>query len=357
MKKLLTLVLLLAALTFTTQTAWAANDELNTRLAVTQNQGTLGGSFKIQIKLDAANVTSTDGKLGTTTIKLNFNTVGLSLVGGTFNSPFSTSDYTGQSITDNSGVVTVTLTLNGSAATLSTSQGSPTDLAEIVFNINDPNELSGITWNSSGASSLDGTGLASYNLIGDNTNGNVALPVELTAFDASWLGESAYLTFSTASEHNNNRFEIERSLDGQWWGKEPIGIVLGAGTTQTPRDYTFIDPKTPQANIVYYRLKQVDDNGQFEYSNIVPLRKGGYNDMNPRVEMYPNPFRGSSYLTIRTHYEKSKVEITNLFGQTVATSNDGRDLIPLQSLPAGFYTVYITSTDGTVNSERLVIQQ
>ena len=91
-----------------------------------------------------------------------------------------------------------------------------------------------------------------------------SLPVELTHFNAEWVKASIELSWATASETNNSHFRIQRRNEGNW---ENIGKVNGNGTTTTPQDYSFID-QHPQQGTNYYRLKQVDFDGSFEYSGI-----------------------------------------------------------------------------------------
>lgn len=93
-------------------------------------------------------------------------------------------------------------------------------------------------------------------------------PIELLSFSGERDADVAYLEWVTASELNNERFEIERSMDGVSW--ETRGFVLGAGTTNDIQYYTFIDVEVPAAN-VYYRLKQVDFDGTYTHSDAIEL--------------------------------------------------------------------------------------
>ncbi len=90
-------------------------------------------------------------------------------------------------------------------------------------------------------------------------------PVELVEFTAKLIGHEVELNWSTASELNNDRFIIERSFDGLSF--ESIGEVLGNGTTSEFITYSFND-SNPLVGLNYYRLKQLDFDGQFEYSSI-----------------------------------------------------------------------------------------
>ncbi|HPI08877.1 MAG TPA: hypothetical protein PLM41_20930, partial [Saprospiraceae bacterium] len=114
----------------------------------------------------------------------------------------------------------------------------------------------------------------------------LAQPVELTYFRATIpeTGRYALLTWRTASERNNLGFDIERSSDGRTW--QTLALVPGHGTTQEEQSYAYTDER-PQPGENYYRLKQVDFDGKFEYSDIRSVVMGsGAKD---EVGIYPNP--------------------------------------------------------------------
>ena len=109
------------------------------------------------------------------------------------------------------------------------------------------------------------------------------LPVEFTHFTAIPKGQQTQLDFATASETNNDYFEIQRSSDSRNW--EVIGKVKGAGTTQQEQNYSFTD-RHPQKGMNYYRLKQVDYDGQFEYSSIISIKM---EEVLEGISIHPNP--------------------------------------------------------------------
>jgi hypothetical protein len=94
------------------------------------------------------------------------------------------------------------------------------------------------------------------------------LPVELTYFRAELENNAAVLTFETSSEENNSHFEVQKAVDGKDF--ETIGIVNGNGTTLEVQEYSFVDSELENGTN-YYRLKQFDFDGQFEYSDIVSI--------------------------------------------------------------------------------------
>ena len=93
----------------------------------------------------------------------------------------------------------------------------------------------------------------------------------MKSFSASVTTTSALLSFSTATERNNAYFSIERSTDGARF--EAIGKVTGAGDSNVQQDYTYTDER-PVKGVNFYRLKQVDFDGQFSYSPVVSVTFG-----------------------------------------------------------------------------------
>jgi hypothetical protein len=176
------------------------------------------------------------------------------------------------------------------------------------------------------------------------------LPVELTQFKAQQKNNANYLTWQTASEKSNNHFDIERSAIGQEdWVK--IGTVKGNGNSQIIRDYTFTD-NTP-LSISYYRLKQVDNDGSFDYSNVVNVtNKSGKFKIDV---LLPNPTKDN--LTIQ--FESNKNEAVNLTvldmtGRVVLTQNasatEGGNLLNVNtaSLSNGIYMVSLKNSESVI---------
>lgn len=111
------------------------------------------------------------------------------------------------------------------------------------------------------------------------------LPVELMSFEANLENGEVYLDWKTASEINNDYFEVQRSENGDDW--EPIGEVDGNGTINEVISYDFAD-KSPLFGASYYRLKQVDFDGQFEYSPIVSINNA-FTGQRMKAVVFPNP--------------------------------------------------------------------
>ena len=128
---------------------------------------------------------------------------------------------------------------------------------------------------------------------------NVVVPVELTSFTASVnpLGQ-AILKWVTATEINNRAFEIERRKENSDFVL--IGFVEGKGTTTERQEYTFID-KNITAGKYYYRLKQIDFDGTFEYSNEIEVDAAPVSFS--LEQNYPNPFNPSTKISYSIPYK------------------------------------------------------
>jgi len=130
---------------------------------------------------------------------------------------------------------------------------------------------------------------------GLNGLGQERLPITLVSFDAEQKNTAVELNWVTADEVNNDFFTIERSTDGENF--DPIITVDGAGDSQTELSYTALDV-APVEGINYYRLKQTDFSGAFEYSEIERVNFIGSAETSIQLKAYPNPLSVGAYLSI-----------------------------------------------------------
>lgn len=174
------------------------------------------------------------------------------------------------------------------------------------------------------------------------------LPVELLAFQAKAEKEAIVLGWTTASEIDNSHFEIERSEDAKTFKK--IGEQKGQGTTLTQHHYEFSDVYALKNQTYYYRLKQVDTDGTYSYSNIQTARiEASVADL----LVYPNPVGEEGIINLKIYgtAADATVLVTDLYGKVliqlspVLERNTWNTLaINVNDLPAGTY--FIRTADG-----------
>jgi len=142
-----------------------------------------------------------------------------------------------------------------------------------------------------------------------------ALPVELSTFTALSVNSGVELKWSTATEVNNYGFEVERKSNSTW---EDIAFISGYGNSNSPKQYSYTDNNLNGGSSFQYRLKQIDNDGQFEYSNIIEVTA-----VPSKFELsqnYPNPFNPST--TIKYYTPKNSfvtLKIYDMLGREIAT--------------------------------------
>ena len=154
------------------------------------------------------------------------------------------------------------------------------------------------------------------------------LPIVLTTFTGKKENNTNVLSWKTASETNNTGFEIERSQDGNRF--EKIGSVKGNATTTQVQNYNFTDQRPLNATN-YYRLKQLDFDSRFEYSNTVVLNNG----KDKSIAVYPNPSTGIFTIVNENEGEKT-YNVINAFGQKIIV-NIEKNQLDLSNQPSGLY--------------------
>ena len=186
-----------------------------------------------------------------------------------------------------------------------------------------------------------------------------ALPVELSSFTANILENKVILNWHTATEINNYGFEILRSAqnnshsesalaDEESW--EKVGFVAGHGNSNSPKEYSFIDDKTSEVfknlgglnAVLKYRLKQIDFDGNFEYSKIITVWTENILSIPTEFRLeqnYPNPFNPTT--TIKFGLPEQgfvDLRVYNILGEEVSR-------LVNQELAAGYHEVNFGTTD------------
>ena len=171
-------------------------------------------------------------------------------------------------------------------------------------------------------------------------------PVKLTSFNGDYSNGVARLNWQTSQELNNDRFELYRSFDGTNF--ELATSIAGAGNSSVPKNYTYQDHINLDGN-VYYKLKQIDIDGKFSFSNIIKLSS---NDARASFKIYPNPVVNNFAASFSA--PKSGVAtllIRNTSGQTVykkslsIVKGDNTVSIGAQQFSTGMYYINIINDE------------
>jgi hypothetical protein len=165
------------------------------------------------------------------------------------------------------------------------------------------------------------------------------LPVELVKFRFQKIGYTNRLLWTTAAEINNDFFLMERSANGKDF--KEIGKIEGNGNSNKTIDYNFID-EDPMFGANYYRLKQVDLDGKYEYSDIIKAENS-----HSRINIYPTT--SSDYITIITdEQQEASVVVFNEIAQIVKdmTISEMTTRIDISNLPNGMYFVQVNAQSG-----------
>jgi hypothetical protein len=202
------------------------------------------------------------------------------------------------------------------------------------------------TYSASAVTDVDGDGLLDLLLFNDE--GNVQryeqataapLPVALAAFTATPAGPAAVrLAWATASEQNSQQFEVERSADGHAFGR--IGTVAAAGNSSAPHNYELLDKQLPAgAPLLYYRLRQVDQDGTASYSPVrtVALPGTTLTGTAAGLSLFPNPTR-SGAATLTGTLPGTVVTVLDALGRPVTSATADAAGTAALVLPAGLAT-------------------
>jgi hypothetical protein len=174
-----------------------------------------------------------------------------------------------------------------------------------------------------------------------------ALPITLLYFNAQARDNVVYLNWATSTEVNNDFFTIEKSKYGSDW--QEISTVDGAGFSNRLLKYSYLDSE-PYPGLSYYRLKQTDFDGRFEYSDV---RAVNFESQGVIAKIYPNPAKEK--FNIFTWYEDDyQVNVTDATGKTVWAEKNSKE-INSHDFASGMYLVKITFKDGKTSMLKVMI--
>ena len=228
----------------------------------------------------------------------------------------------------------------GNIVTFSGVVSSKSRLVSDIFN----NGVSVLAWSDG---RQDAGGIYAQNIQVNGTFGGV-VPVELISFSAKLNADEIILEWQTATETNNSGFEIERAKYDEW---ERIGFVPGYGTTTEPITYSFVDDNIG-SGVIRYRLKQIDFDGTFNYSNTIEVEI--ISPLNYQLyQNYPNPFNPSTIISYEIPVGSNvTLKIYDILGnevsilvneyKTAGTYNVEFDAI---DLPTGIYLYKLNAGD------------
>ena len=356
MNKLFLILLLLSTLTFS---------QVSADLTI-ENQQVVGTDFFFDIYLTRTG--TNDLYLGTADFVLTFNAVAFTnptviRESSTFWNLTSTS---GNTVGSTYRLATSPAPISGNEIIINLNQVSFGDQSEFddfvarinnttnthrvgrykVTGINNPSAFMNLQWKTTGTGAT--TQVFALNQVTPWNSNHVIinainpdeepLPVELTSFVANAKNNSITLNWKTATETNNYGFEVERcvqSAERQEWNK--IGFVSGNGNSSSDKEYSFTDKNISGGSKFSYRLKQIDNNGTFEYSDIVEV------EVVPQQfelsQNYPNPFNPTTTIRFSLPVQSQlKINIYNMLGELVKTLSDGM-------YEAGYYNITIDASD------------
>lgn len=201
-----------------------------------------------------------------------------------------------------------------------------------------------------------------FSLVGSGFVLTATLPVKWMNFDGKNLGDKVQLNWITVNEINNVRFDIERSTNNQNFGK--IGFVKGFGNTVVIQKYDFIDELTNLNNIdpfsdkLYYRLKQIDYDGNYHYSKTISIDAPSMFG----VFVYPNPFNEFLNVAINSNISNQNcdVKLMNISGRELITKSfitNNKEFVyemkEVNLLNPGIYFIRIT-VDGKIFTNKII---
>jgi len=186
-------------------------------------------------------------------------------------------------------------------------------------------------------------------------NTSQPLPVTLTSFSAAAQGAGVAVKWTSASEHNNLGFEVQRAAANAQFST--LATVAGGGTTQQLQAYHYFDA-TPLPTMAYYRLKQIDADGTYTYSPVVVVQAPRVQASALAFSAYPNPTPNRTTVTWAAATAPSRWFLTNTLGQVVQAETLPSEAVAtltlnLQAYPAGTYVLTVEAGGQVIGRSRV----
>ena len=207
--------------------------------------------------------------------------------------------------------------------------------------------------------------IAQQNVLTPDTSGRIenviVVPVELTSFSANIVDNLVNLKWITTTELNNHGFEIERSLDKTVW--TIIGFKEGIGTTTEPQQYSYSDDISEiSSSKLYYRLKQTDYNGSFDYSDIVEVEIAPLTYL--LSQNYPNPFNPNTTINYSIpEAGNAEMKVYDVLGNEVAalvnevkSPGNYTAVLDASSFASGVY-IYTLRFSNFVQTKKMILMK
>lgn len=177
-------------------------------------------------------------------------------------------------------------------------------------------------------------------------------PITLKNFIATNTSHGVQLQWHTATETNNKLFVVERSTNNHEF--IPITQIKATNINNSSYTYTYKPTRNEQQETLYYRLKQIDFDGKYSYSEV---KKVEFKIQNLKFNIFPNPAK--DYITIKSEEGIKEVKLLNTLGQVVRQqncSNATKSLLWRVGEAKGFYMLQVITTMGEVWNEKLVVE-
>jgi hypothetical protein len=188
---------------------------------------------------------------------------------------------------------------------------------------------------------------------------NTPLPVELSLFTAEYIYSSVLLKWRTETEVNNYGFSVERRIDGKDW--QSIIFVRGHGNSNSPKEYSYTDLDIlAGGNIFQYRLKQIDNDGTYIYSELVEVEV--IVKQYELFQNYPNPFNPTTYIEFKVPVsDLITLKVFDVLGNEVSTLVNEQKAVgkykvtfDASNLPSGTY-FYTLQTGSFMGAKKMIL--